>query len=219
MKALFFTARTAHENDDRKTGSVCNISHVFLDKSWFRQASNLLHDILDHKRMVRAVARALAVANQGQPCGKQRRSFRRLTFDSFPSSQLCNFVRYSFHVTFSSGHKGAAILSDALQAVTFHPTCSRLPNTEALCRAHSRPPRKHALSGVDTCGIHIRVYFYHCSRKPSSNLKDVLDHVNPLIGSDNGGNVFAGATRPFSFAKAVADVSPYGQNTAGFSTS
>ena len=52
----------------------------------------------------------------------------------------------------------------------------------------------------------------------SSNLKDVLDYVDPLIGSDNGGNVFAGATRPFSFAKAVADVSPYGQNTAGFST-
>ena len=25
-------------------------------------------------------------------------------------------------------------------------------------------------------------------------------------------------TRPFSFAKAVAEVSPYGQNTAGFST-
>ena len=46
----------------------------------------------------------------------------------------------------------------------------------------------------------------------------LLDYVNPLIGTDNGGNVFAGATRPFSLAKAVADVSPYGQNTAGFST-
>ena len=47
---------------------------------------------------------------------------------------------------------------------------------------------------------------------------DILDYVNPLIGTDNGGNVFAGATRPFSIAKAVADVSPYGQNTAGFSS-
>ncbi|KAF2766691.1 alpha-1,2-mannosidase [Teratosphaeria nubilosa] len=39
--------------------------------------------------------------------------------------------------------------------------------------------------------------------------------INPLIGSYNGGNVFAGATLPYGMAKAVADVS--GQNTAGFS--
>jgi predicted alpha-1,2-mannosidase len=39
--------------------------------------------------------------------------------------------------------------------------------------------------------------------------------VDPLIGSYNGGNVFCGASRPFSMAKAVADVS--GANTAGFS--
>ncbi|OCK85358.1 glycoside hydrolase family 92 protein [Lepidopterella palustris CBS 459.81] len=45
---------------------------------------------------------------------------------------------------------------------------------------------------------------------------DVLRFVNPLIGSDNGGNVFAGATLPYGMAKAVADVD--GQNTGGFST-
>ncbi|KAI8631595.1 glycoside hydrolase family 92 protein [Xylariaceae sp. FL1651] len=45
---------------------------------------------------------------------------------------------------------------------------------------------------------------------------DVLRFVDPLIGSTNGGNVFAGATRPYGLAKAVADVD--GQNTGGFAT-
>ncbi len=45
---------------------------------------------------------------------------------------------------------------------------------------------------------------------------DPLHYVNQLIGTDNGGNVFAGATLPYGMAKAVADVN--GQNTAGFST-
>jgi putative alpha-1,2-mannosidase len=41
-----------------------------------------------------------------------------------------------------------------------------------------------------------------------------FDLVSPLIGSVNGGNVFAGASLPFGMAKAVADVS--GENTAGW---
>ena len=41
-----------------------------------------------------------------------------------------------------------------------------------------------------------------------------LNLVDPLIGSVNGGNVFAGASLPYGMAKAVADVS--GQDTAGF---
>ncbi|KAG2412530.1 hypothetical protein HFD88_010087 [Aspergillus terreus] len=45
---------------------------------------------------------------------------------------------------------------------------------------------------------------------------DVLQYVDPLIGSNNGGNVFAGASLPYGMAKAVADVD--GQNTGGFST-
>ncbi|KAL3480176.1 glycosyl hydrolase family 92-domain-containing protein [Aspergillus californicus] len=44
---------------------------------------------------------------------------------------------------------------------------------------------------------------------------DVLQYVNPLIGSTNGGNVFAGATLPYGMAKAVADTdSP--SNQGGF---
>ncbi|RAR11617.1 glycoside hydrolase family 92 protein [Stemphylium lycopersici] len=45
---------------------------------------------------------------------------------------------------------------------------------------------------------------------------DVLNWVDPLIGSENGGNVFAGATLPYGMVKAVADVD--GANTGGFST-
>jgi putative alpha-1,2-mannosidase len=45
---------------------------------------------------------------------------------------------------------------------------------------------------------------------------DVFQYVDQLIGTDNGGNVFAGATLPYGMAKAVADVD--GQNTGGFST-
>ncbi|KAH7085007.1 glycosyl hydrolase family 92-domain-containing protein [Paraphoma chrysanthemicola] len=45
---------------------------------------------------------------------------------------------------------------------------------------------------------------------------DVLDWIDPLIGSKSGGNVFVGATLPYGMAKAVADVD--GENTGGFST-
>ncbi|KAL3461124.1 glycosyl hydrolase family 92-domain-containing protein [Aspergillus heterothallicus] len=46
--------------------------------------------------------------------------------------------------------------------------------------------------------------------------RDILDYIDPLIGSTNGGNVFAGASVPYGLAKAVADVD--GQNTGGFAT-
>ncbi|KAL4923189.1 GH92 family glycosyl hydrolase [Aspergillus undulatus] len=45
---------------------------------------------------------------------------------------------------------------------------------------------------------------------------DILNYIFPLIGTTNGGNVFAGASLPYSLSKAVADVD--GQNTAGFAT-
>ncbi|KAH0491585.1 hypothetical protein TgHK011_003010 [Trichoderma gracile] len=48
------------------------------------------------------------------------------------------------------------------------------------------------------------------AQKPS----DGLSYINPLIGTSNGGNVFAGATLPYGLAKASADVD--GQNTGGF---
>jgi putative alpha-1,2-mannosidase len=50
----------------------------------------------------------------------------------------------------------------------------------------------------------------------AENENDILKYVNPLIGSTNGGNVFAGASLPYGMAKAVADVD--GQNTGGFAT-
>lgn len=34
-----------------------------------------------------------------------------------------------------------------------------------------------------------------------ANTTDVLEYVNPLIGSQAGGNVFAGATLPYGMAK------------------
>ncbi|UQC90889.1 glycosyl hydrolase family 92 [Colletotrichum lupini] len=45
---------------------------------------------------------------------------------------------------------------------------------------------------------------------------DPLAFVDPLIGSQRGGNVFAGATLPYGLAKAVADVD--GEKTGGYST-
>ncbi|KKZ66548.1 hypothetical protein EMCG_07662 [[Emmonsia] crescens] len=51
---------------------------------------------------------------------------------------------------------------------------------------------------------------------PKPPPQEPLDYVDQLIGSRNGGNVFAGATLPYGMAKAAADVD--GQNTAGFST-
>ncbi|KAK8070431.1 glycoside hydrolase family 92 protein [Apiospora hydei] len=50
----------------------------------------------------------------------------------------------------------------------------------------------------------------------AANDDDILRFINPLIGSTNGGNVFAGATRPYALAKPVANVD--GQNTGGFAT-
>ncbi|TQV99860.1 alpha-1,2-mannosidase [Cordyceps javanica] len=40
---------------------------------------------------------------------------------------------------------------------------------------------------------------------------DVLDYVDPLIGTVNGGHVFPGASLPYSMAKAVADVNKESQ--------
>ncbi|OJJ49714.1 hypothetical protein ASPZODRAFT_22445 [Penicilliopsis zonata CBS 506.65] len=44
---------------------------------------------------------------------------------------------------------------------------------------------------------------------------DVLQYVDPLIGSSNGGNVFAGASVPYGMAKAVADTDSE-NNQGGF---
>ncbi|KAI9717195.1 MAG: hypothetical protein M1828_007388 [Chrysothrix sp. TS-e1954] len=51
---------------------------------------------------------------------------------------------------------------------------------------------------------------------PAASDFDVFQYVDQLIGTNNMGNVFAGATLPYGMAKAVADCS--GQNTGGFAT-
>ncbi len=53
---------------------------------------------------------------------------------------------------------------------------------------------------------------------PSVAARDVFDplaYVDPLIGSTNGGNVFAGASMPYGMAKAVADTNS-GSRQGGF---
>ncbi|EED21157.1 alpha-1,2-mannosidase, putative subfamily [Talaromyces stipitatus ATCC 10500] len=56
-------------------------------------------------------------------------------------------------------------------------------------------------------------------RRGSSTINsefNVLDYVDPLIGTANGGHVFAGASLPFGMAKAVADSSV--DNQGGFAS-
>ncbi|GFF30772.1 uncharacterized glycosidase Rv0584 [Aspergillus udagawae] len=55
--------------------------------------------------------------------------------------------------------------------------------------------------------------FVEGHQKKDSNF-DVLDYIDPFIGTSNGGHSFAGATLPFGMAKAVADTQ--GENQAGF---
>jgi putative alpha-1,2-mannosidase len=45
---------------------------------------------------------------------------------------------------------------------------------------------------------------------------NILDFVDPLIGTVNGGHVFPGATLPFAMAKAVADVN--GEDQGGYAS-
>jgi putative alpha-1,2-mannosidase len=60
----------------------------------------------------------------------------------------------------------------------------------------------------------------------AQNATNILSFVDPLIGTINGGHVFAGASLPFSMAKAVADTdgdelqggyASDGSNITGFS--
>ncbi|KAI8631347.1 glycoside hydrolase family 92 protein [Xylariaceae sp. FL1651] len=45
---------------------------------------------------------------------------------------------------------------------------------------------------------------------------DILQFVDPLIGTVNGGHVFPGATLPYGMAKPVADATNWGEIAAGF---
>ncbi|CZR51712.1 probable alpha-1,2-mannosidase family protein [Phialocephala subalpina] len=55
------------------------------------------------------------------------------------------------------------------------------------------------------------------SQNSTNGTYDVLDYVDQLIGSSNGGNIFPGATLPYGMAKAVADTDS-GSNQGGFTT-
>ncbi|KAL4914964.1 glycosyl hydrolase family 92-domain-containing protein [Aspergillus aurantiobrunneus] len=52
------------------------------------------------------------------------------------------------------------------------------------------------------------------SANGQDNKFDVLDFIDPFIGTENGGHSFAGATLPFGMVKAVADTR--GENQGGF---
>ncbi|UKZ59748.1 uncharacterized protein TrAtP1_001045 [Trichoderma atroviride] len=65
-------------------------------------------------------------------------------------------------------------------------------------------PRVELLLSLNLVSVHA------APQKPGNG----LSYINPLIGTTNGGNVFAGATLPYGLAKASADVD--GQNTGGF---
>ncbi|KAL0471695.1 alpha-1,2-mannosidase [Neurospora intermedia] len=52
-------------------------------------------------------------------------------------------------------------------------------------------------------------------RALAQDTDDILQYVDPLIGSSNGGNVFPGASLPYGMAKAVADTNS-SSNQGGF---
>ena len=56
-----------------------------------------------------------------------------------------------------------------------------------------------------------------CLASAQNSTFDPLDYVDQLIGTSNGGNVFAGATLPYGMAKAVADTNS-SSNQGGFTT-
>ena len=62
-------------------------------------------------------------------------------------------------------------------------------------------------------GVVLAAWVQYGATQSGSN---ILDFVDPLIGTSMGGHVFAGATLPFGMAKAVADSTFDGQG--GFAT-
>ena len=55
---------------------------------------------------------------------------------------------------------------------------------------------------VTLCSVGLALLFFQAAAQSGS---DILQFVDPLIGTSNGGHVFAGATLPYGMAKAVAD--------------
>ncbi|GAB7364908.1 hypothetical protein MBLNU230_g5699t1 [Neophaeotheca triangularis] len=68
--------------------------------------------------------------------------------------------------------------------------------------------------GVSAAAVSLVLLLPHVAAKSGMN---ILDFINPLIGTTNGGHVFPGATLPFAFAKAVSDVDG-SDNQGGFAS-
>lgn len=71
------------------------------------------------------------------------------------------------------------------------------------------PPTK----ALGLAGLGFSILYQHAAAQSGSG---ILQFVDPLIGTANGGHVFAGATLPFGMAKAVPDSVSDGQG--GFAT-
>jgi hypothetical protein len=50
---------------------------------------------------------------------------------------------------------------------------------------------------------HAQIAFSATNSVSTNGSTDVLDWIDPLIGSKSGGNVFAGATLPYGMAKGL----------------
>lgn len=54
------------------------------------------------------------------------------------------------------------------------------------------------------------------SQPRTSQARDLLRYVDPMVGTANGGHVFPGATMPYGMAKPVADSVNRVENAAGY---
>ncbi|KAI0863925.1 alpha-1,2-mannosidase-like protein [Xylaria cubensis] len=69
---------------------------------------------------------------------------------------------------------------------------------------------------IETFNPPRRMLFGITTALAGKSTSDILQFVDPLIGTVNGGHVFPGATLPYGMAKPVADTNNYGEAAAGF---
>ncbi|KAI1827014.1 alpha-1,2-mannosidase-like protein [Xylaria intraflava] len=73
-----------------------------------------------------------------------------------------------------------------------------------------------ALLPIEKFNAPRRLFFGITGSLTAKSAIDVLQYVDPLIGTVNGGHVFPGATLPYGMAKPVADAYNTGEAAAGF---
>lgn len=106
----------------------------------------------------------------------------------------------------SSGRKRLQESVQSVRAVFDPPSRSKWTNstTKPLLRSFNRRSLLVVISALLLVGfVGSSVFGESGLSDPSS---DVLQYIDPLIGTGPGGHVFAGATLPFGMAKPVADV-------------